>query len=60
MTFQTSLVILGCLIANRLPTARPGPSSAASEVTEAVHSGQRSTSLKTAQTVSGGASISTL
>ena len=49
----------GCLISNRLPTAMPGPSRATRLVTEAVHSGQRSTSLKTSQTTVAGASMST-
>src|SRR5690349_21239052 len=59
VTSHTSFGIRGCLISNRLPTARPGPSSATSRVTEAVHSGQRSTSLKTSHTTAAGASIST-
>src|SRR3954465_8486523 len=59
VTSHTSFGIRGCLISNRLPTARPGPSSAASRVTDAVHSGQRSTSLNTSQTMLAGASIST-
>src|SRR5262249_32087894 len=60
VTFQTSFAMPGCLIANRLPTARAGPSSPTREVTEAVQSGQCSTSLKTSHTSCGGASISTL
>src|SRR3954449_523759 len=59
VTFHTSLGILGCLISNRLPTARPGPSRATRRVTEAVHSGQRSTALNTSHTSETGASIST-
>ena len=59
MTSQTSFGIRGCLISNRLPTAMPGPSRATRLVTEAVHSGQRSTSLKTSQTTVAGASMST-
>src|ERR1700742_2630690 len=59
VTSQTSFGIRGCLISNRLPTASPGPSSATSRVTDAVHSGQRSTSLNTSQTTPAGASIST-
>ena len=50
----------GCLIENRLPTAKLDPSRPTSEVTEAVHSGQCSTSLKTSHTSCAGASISTL
>ena len=42
VTSHTSLGSRGCLISNRFPTARPGPSSAFRLVTDAVHSGQRS------------------
>src|SRR5262249_61878245 len=56
---QTNFGIRGCLISNRLPTASPGPSSATSLVTDAVHSDQRSTSLNTSHTTPAGASIST-
>src|SRR5262245_7062112 len=59
VTAQISFGMRGCLISNRLPTARSGPSRATSRVTEAVQSGQRSTSLNTSQTTSAGASIST-
>src|SRR5882672_1010223 len=60
VTCQTSFCMPGCLIANRLPTARAGPSCPTRDVTEAVHSGQCSTSLKTSHTSCGGASISML
>ncbi len=58
VTSQTNFGMRGSLISNRFPTAMPGPSSATSRVTEAVHSGHRSTSLKTSQTTMEGASIS--
>src|SRR4051812_4992557 len=58
VTSHTSLGRRGCLISNRLPIARPGPSSAFSLVTEAVQSGQRSTSEKTFHTSGAEASIS--
>ena len=60
VTFQTSFDMPGCLIENRLPTARLAPSFPTSDVTDAVHSGQCSTSLKTSHTNCAGASISTL
>src|SRR5947209_14965208 len=60
VTFQASAPIPGCLITNRLPTPRPVPSRPTSDVTDAVHSGQRSTSLNTSHTSCAGASISML
>jgi len=49
---------LGCRISTRLPTASGPPSSRRMLVTVGVHSRQRSISRITAQTLSGGASIS--
>ena len=49
----------GCLIRTRVPTATPDPSISVSDVTDAVHSGHRSTSLNTSQTRSIDASIVT-
>src|SRR5215510_7541938 len=57
VTSHTSFGMRGCLISKRLPTARPGPSSATIRVTDAVHSCHRSTSLNTSQTTWAGASI---
>ena len=57
VTCHTSFGSRGCLISNRFPTARPGPSSALRLVTDAVHSGQRSTSENTSQTNVEGASM---
>ena len=48
------------MISKRLPTSMPGPSRATTRSTDAVHSGQRSTSAKTSQTIAAGASISML
>jgi hypothetical protein len=50
----------GCRISTRLPTASGPPSNRWMLVTVGVHSGQRSISRITAQTLSGGASISTV
>ena len=60
VTSHTSFGRRGCLISKRLPTSMPGPSSATIRSTDAVHSGQRSTSAKTSHTIGAGASISTL
>ena len=60
VTSQTSFGIRGCLISKRFPTSMPAPSRATTRSTDAVHSGQRSTSAKTSQTTAAGASISML
>src|SRR5580693_7824240 len=60
VTFQISFCMPGCLIANRLPTASVGPSCPTRDVTDAVQSGQCSTSLKTSHTNCGSVSISIL
>src|SRR5207253_4850448 len=56
VTRQTSGGSFGCLIRAQLPTASSPGSSRRTLVTEAVHSGQRSTSAMIDQTRSGGAS----
>src|SRR5262249_3660191 len=60
VTVHTSLGNLGWMISNRRPGSSPSPSRAVSRVTEAVHSGHRSTSENTSHTTPGGASISML
>ena len=58
VTDHTSDGKRGCLIRARdVGAERPGRRASSTEVTEAVHVGQRSTSLYTAQTASIGASM---
>src|SRR5687767_10530802 len=59
-TFQRAGGSFGCRTRTRVPTASGPGSSFSALVTESVHSCQRSTSLMTDQTLSGGAAISTL
>src|SRR4249919_3375276 len=60
VTSHTTFGRRGCSIAKRWPTSMAGPSSGTTRSTDAVHSGQRSTSANTSQTIGAGAPISTL
>ena len=60
VTSHTTFGRRGCAIAKRWPTSMAAPSSGTTRSTDAVHSGQRSTSANTSQTIAAGAPISTL